>query len=71
MVKLNPRRVDRRNHNTPILFDREIDDYAQAILADYKPELLCEPGAIDFQHFLESYLETSRRLFRRRHHHAE
>ena len=57
MVRFNPRRVDRGNHNTPILYDREIDDFAQEVLADYKPELLREPGAINFQHFLESYLE--------------
>jgi len=56
MVNLNPRRVDNHNNNTPILYDREIDEYAQAILADYKPELLREPGKICFQHFLESYL---------------
>lgn len=56
IVKFKPQRVDRRNHNTPILFDKEIDEYAQAVLADYKPELLSEPGTINFQHFLESYL---------------
>ena len=56
MVALNPRRVDRANNNTPILSNREIDDYAHAVLADYKPELLREPGQINYQHFLESYL---------------
>jgi hypothetical protein len=57
MVNFCPRRIDRRNHGTPILFDREIDEYAQTILADYRPELLQEPGIINFQHFLESYLD--------------
>ena len=56
MVRLNPHRIDREHNNTPVLFDREIDDYAHAVLAEYKPELLREPGAIDYQHFLESYL---------------
>ena len=56
MVNLKFQRVDYRNHNTPILFDREIDDYAHSILADYKPELLQEARAINYQHFLESYL---------------
>ena len=56
MVKLYPHRIDREHNNTPVLFDREIDDYAHAVLAEYKPELLREPGAIDYQHFLESYL---------------
>ena len=57
MVKLNPRWVDRKNNNTPILYDREIDEFARAVLEDYRPELLQEPGTINFQHFIESYLE--------------
>jgi Zn-dependent peptidase ImmA (M78 family) len=56
MVKLIPQGVDRQHNNTPILYDREIDDFAHAVLEDYKPELLHKPGTIDFQHFLESYL---------------
>jgi len=56
MITLNIQRVDRRNNNTPILYDREIDEFAHAVLADYKPKLLKEPGAIRFEHFLESYL---------------
>jgi hypothetical protein len=56
MVRLNARRVDREHNNTPILSHKEIDEYAHKLLADYKPELLHEPGAINFQHFLESYL---------------
>ena len=59
MVKLNPRRVDHENYDTPILYDREIDEYAHAVLKDYKPLLLKEPGKINFQHFLESYLGAS------------
>ena len=57
MVRLNLRRIDRANNNTPILSNREIDEYAHEVLADYKPELLKEPGQIDYLHFLESYLE--------------
>ena len=56
MIKLKAKRVDRANDNTPILYDYEIDEFAHAVLADYKPQLLREPGAIDFEHFLESYL---------------
>jgi len=56
MITLKVQRVDRKNNNTPILYDREIDDFAHAVLADYKPGLLNEPGAIRFEHFLESYL---------------
>ena len=59
MVKLNPRNVDYMNHNTPILYDYEIDAYAHAVLEDYKPLLLEEPGTLNFQHFLESYLGAS------------
>jgi hypothetical protein len=49
-------RVDYRNNNTPILYDREIEAFAHDVLADYKPELLREPGKINFEHFLEYYL---------------
>jgi len=49
-------RIDYSNENTPILYDREIDEFARDVLADYKPNLLREPGAIRFEHFLESYL---------------
>ena len=44
MITLKPNRVDYRNHNTPILYDREIDEFAHAVLEDYKPQLLREPG---------------------------
>jgi len=56
MIELSIRRVDRYNNNTPILSDREIDEFAHAVLMDYKPELLRKPGAVRFEHFLESYL---------------
>lgn len=59
MVHLRPRRVDYMNCNTPILYDREIDDYAHAVIADYKPHLLDGPDSMCFQHFLESYLGLS------------
>ena len=55
MIKLKITRVD-HNNNTPILYKHEIEEFAQAVLADYKPNLLKEPGAIGFEHFLETYL---------------
>jgi hypothetical protein len=55
LITLKIQRVDRRNNNTPVLYDREIDEFAHVVLTDYKPELLREPGAIRFEHFLESY----------------
>jgi hypothetical protein len=36
----------------------DIDDFAHAVLKDYKPELLKEPGKIDMEHFLEHYLDA-------------
>ena len=59
MLKLKPSRVDYKNHNTPVIYDWEIDTYAHAVLEDYKPQLLQEPSTINFQHFLESYLGAS------------
>ena len=56
MITLDIKRVDRHNHNTPVLFDREIDEFAHAVLADYKLALLREPGTVRYEHFLESYL---------------
>ena len=49
-------RIDRKNNNTPILSNWEIDRFVHAVLEDYKPSLLEEPGKINFEHFLESYL---------------
>ena len=56
MIRLKSHRVDYKNNNTPILSHHEIDEFAHAVLEDYKPELLREPGKINYQHFLESYL---------------
>lgn len=59
MITLKPSRIDYYNHNTPILYDREIDEFAYAVLEDYKPQLLQEPSALNFQLFLESYLNVT------------
>ena len=59
MIRFKPSNVDYRNHNTPVVYDREIDEYAHAVLEDYKPNLLREPGKINFEHFLQSYLGAS------------
>jgi hypothetical protein len=55
MIELRPHRVD-SIHKTPILSRWEMDEYAHAVLKDYKPDLLRYPGTINYQHFLESYL---------------
>lgn len=55
MIKFKPRRVNSEDGRTPILYDREIDEFAEAVLKDYRPELLKEPGKIDTAHFLEYY----------------
>ena len=57
MIEFKARRTDRSG--TPILSDVEIDAFAHAVLEDYRPELLEEPGAIRFEHFLESYLKVA------------
>ena len=56
MIAMKINRVDYNNNNTPVLYDREIDEFAYDVLEDYKPNLLKEPGAVRFEHFLESYL---------------
>jgi Zn-dependent peptidase ImmA (M78 family) len=57
MIEFKARRKDKSG--TPILSDVEIDQFAHAVLEDYRPELLEEPGRIAFEHFLESYLGVS------------
>jgi Zn-dependent peptidase ImmA (M78 family) len=59
LITLKPSRVDYRNNYTPILSNNEIDEFAEAVLADYKPQLLRDPGALNFQLFLESYLDVT------------
>ncbi len=59
MIKFNPRRVNAEDGRTPVMYDREIDELAHRILQDYKPELLKEPGAIDYEHFIEQYLDAT------------
>jgi len=56
MIPIKITRVDENNDNTPILSNKEIDLYASAVLNDYNPNLLREPGKINYEHFLESYL---------------
>jgi len=56
MIKIKITSVDRENDNTPILSNKRIDEYAHAVMKDYKPHLLHEPGNFSFEHFIESYL---------------
>ncbi len=56
MIELNCRKD---KTGTPIIRDVEIADYAEAVIADYKPSALEEPKALDSLHFLESYLGTT------------
>lgn len=55
MIDFSWSKVD-KSDNTPILKDTEIDDLAEMLLEDYKPQLLKEPTPIDHMHFLEFYL---------------
>ena len=59
MIELRFDRVDRRGNNTPILSNKQIDQIAHDVLMDYKPQLLREPGKINFEHFLENYLDAT------------
>jgi len=45
-----------KKDNTPIITDLEIMDYAEAVVGDYKRELLLKAGAIDPEHFIENYV---------------
>ena len=52
-----PFRCKRRDKTrTPIVHNEEIWEYAEALVENYKPELLKEPRPINVVHFLESYL---------------
>ena len=46
----------RHQDGTPIIRDVDIVKFAEAQLADYRPELLEVPGKIDPIHFIEKYL---------------
>jgi hypothetical protein len=56
MIEFKWSKVDKKNNNTPIIKDVEIDELAEMLLKDYKPQLLKEPTPINHLHFLESYL---------------
>jgi len=56
VIKFSWRKVDKKNNNTPILKDAEIDELAEMLIQDYKPPLLREPSKINYVQFLESYL---------------
>ena len=56
MIEFRWSKVDKKNNNTPIIKDAELDDLAEMLLNDYKPLLLKEPRKIKYESFLESYL---------------
>ena len=56
MIKFKPRRVNFADGRTPVMSNEEIDAFAEAVLADYRPELLKEPGKLDTAHLLEYYM---------------
>ena len=45
-----------RKDGTPVVTDEAVQSYAEAVLGDYRPDLLEEPGKIDAFHFIENYL---------------
>ena len=54
MLEFRCRKLD--ESLTPIISNEEIRDYAEALVRDYRPSLLKEPGKINPFHFIESYL---------------
>lgn len=49
----------RHKDGTPIVTDLAVIEYAEMVLADYRPELLEYPGKIDGLHFIEKYLKAN------------
>jgi hypothetical protein len=49
----------RAKSRTPVISDVEIESWAEAVLQDYKPSHLREPGALNAIYFVENYLEAT------------
>jgi len=58
MLKFKPRRVNFEDGRTPVMSNQEIDEFAEAVLADYNSELLKKPGKIDMEDFVEYYIKA-------------
>lgn len=49
----------RRDKNrVPIISAKEMDGLAEKLIMDYKPDLIKNPQPIDFENFLQFYLEA-------------
>ncbi|WP_028308358.1 ImmA/IrrE family metallo-endopeptidase [Desulfitibacter alkalitolerans] len=46
----------RDKNRVPIMSAREMDELAEELVSDYKPELIKDPQPINYEHFLEFYL---------------
>ena len=55
MIKFKWTKVHRPDQ-TPIISDEKIENLAEELLMDYKPELLEHPMAVNPEHFAESYM---------------
>ncbi len=51
MIEFRWSKMDKQDNTPPILKDTEIDELAEMLLADYKPQLLKEPTPINHLHF--------------------
>jgi Zn-dependent peptidase ImmA (M78 family) len=56
MLKFSCSKKDK--NRVPVLSAKEMDILAEALVGDYKPELLKEAQPIDYEHFLQFYLEA-------------
>ncbi len=49
----------KKANGLPVLSKKEIDDYAEVLLHDFKPELLRNPGPTPVENFIEIYLDLT------------
>lgn len=45
-------------NKVPVMSAKEMDELAEELITDYKPELIKEPQPINYEHFLQFYLEA-------------
>ena len=57
MLEFSWRKKDK--NNVPVMSAKEMDGLAELLINDYKPALIKEPQPINYEHFLELYLEVN------------
>lgn len=59
MILFDDSRYHKTKNNGIYLKYNQIEELTEMILADFKPEVLTEPQAVDYDEFLECYLEVN------------